>query len=131
MKFRHSLERTQVYSKEKTLKVETPSFLNNEGKVTSKHNQFGALQYSKASKSFSITAFFIINNAKLNKFSTFRRTVYIGQPSSFNIEEIRGENNDGFLGTSQIKLKKHLKTKVFYFINGRWTTSLSRGSGAA
>ena len=113
-----------ISNMETTTQIETPSFLNNDGKTTSKHNQFGALQYSKASKSFSITAFFIINNAKLNKFSTLRRTAYIGQPSSFNIEEIRSESNDGFLGTSQIKLKKTFKDKSFLFYNLGYTPTV-------
>ncbi|AZA63300.1 hypothetical protein EG345_00205 [Chryseobacterium carnipullorum] len=97
--------------------VDIPTFLNNDGKVESKDNQFGALQYSKSKKNFSITAFSIFNNAQLNKFSTSKRTVFEGQSMDFNFYEQRTENNRGFLGTTQIKMKKTFADDSFLYYN--------------
>lgn len=54
-------------------RLDTPTFLNNDGRVKDKNNQFGALQYSKSSKTFSITAFSIFNTAQLEKLSAINR----------------------------------------------------------
>lgn len=97
--------------------VDIPTFLNNDGKVESKDNQFGALQYSKSKKNFSITAFSIFNNAQLNKFSTSKRTVFEGQSMDFNFYEQRTESNRGFLGTTQIKMKKTFADDSFLYYN--------------
>lgn len=97
--------------------IDIPTFLNNDGKVKSKDNQFGALQYSKSKKNFSITAFSIFNNAQLNKFSASKRTVFEGQSKDFNFYEQRAENNKGFLGTTQIKLKKSFADESFLYYN--------------
>ncbi|WP_426477364.1 hypothetical protein ACP3T3_19340 [Chryseobacterium sp. CBSDS_008] len=97
--------------------IDIPSFLNNDGKVKSKDNQFGALQYSKSKKSFSITAFSILNNAQLNKFSTSQRIAFEGQPLSFNFLENKAEANRGFFGTTQIKLKKSFSDNSFLYYN--------------
>lgn len=97
--------------------LEVPSFLNNDNRVKSKANQFGALQYSKSKKNFSITAFSIFNNAQLEKFSTTRRTVFEGQPQSFNFYEEKAEYNKGFLGTTQIKMRKSFSDNSFLYYN--------------
>ena len=97
------------------LNIEIPTFLNNDGKVKSKNNQFGALQYSKSKKDFSITAFSIFNNAQLEKFSTSKRSSFEGESQAFNFSEQRIENNKGFLGTTQIKMKKSLLDGSFFY----------------
>ncbi|WP_114819064.1 hypothetical protein [Chryseobacterium sp. KLBC 52] len=97
--------------------IDIPTFLNNDGKVKSKDNQFGALQYSKSKKNFSITAFSIFNNAQLNKFSTSKRTAFEGQSKDFNFYEQKTENNKGFLGTTQIKIKKSFADDSFLYYN--------------
>lgn len=102
---------------ENSTNIDIPTFLNNDGRVKSKNNQFGALQYSKSKKKFSITAFSIFNNAQLNKFSTTKRTVFEGQPQDFNFFEQRKENNKGFLGTTQIKIKNSFSDDSFLYYN--------------
>ena len=98
-------------------KMETPTFLNNDGKVKSKSNQFGALQYSKAGKNLSVTAFSIFNTAQLGKFSTINRIAFAGQPQTYNFFENRIEDNKGFFGTTQIKVKKTFADKSFLYYN--------------
>ena len=100
-----------------SIDLEVPSFLNNDNRVKSKANQFGALQYSKSKKTFSITAFSIFNNAQLEKFSTTRRTAFEGQPQNYNFYEQKAENNKGFLGTTQIRMKKSFADNSFLYYN--------------
>lgn len=97
--------------------LEIPSFLNNDNRVKSKANQFGALQYSKSKKTFSITAFSIFNNAQLEKFSTTRRTAFEEQPQNYNFYEQKTETNKGFLGTTQIRMKKSFADNSFLYYN--------------
>ncbi|SDQ47471.1 hypothetical protein SAMN05421664_1736 [Chryseobacterium soldanellicola] len=97
--------------------IDIPSFLNNDGRVKSKSNQFGALQYSKSKKNFTITAFSILNNAQLDKFSTSKRIAFEGQPQDFNFLEQKREDNRGFFGTTQIKLKKTFSDNSFLYYN--------------
>ena len=94
---------------------EIPSFLNNDGRVKSIDNQFGALQYSKSNKKFSIAAFSIINNSNLTKQLFTNRTFLNNQFAGSNFTENREENNSGFLGTTQFKLKYNLPKKSFLF----------------
>lgn len=100
-----------------TLNIDIPSFLNNDNRVKSKNNQFGALQYSKSGKNFSITAFSILNNAQLSKFSINKRTGFPGQPAIFNFLEHNFEDNSGFFGTTQIKFKTKFKDNSFLYYN--------------
>lgn len=104
-------------------RMETPTFLNNNGKVKSKDNQFGALQYSKAGKSLSVTAFSIFNTAQLEKLSTVNRIAFAGQPQTYNFSESRTEKNTGFLGTTQIKIKKNFMDKSFLYYNFGYSPS--------
>ncbi|KMQ62926.1 hypothetical protein ACM39_17610 [Chryseobacterium sp. FH2] len=104
--------------------IDIPSFLNNDGKVKSKSNQFGALQYSKSKKNVTITAFSILNNASLDKFSTSKRTAFEGQPQSFNFWEQKKENNSGFFGTTQIKIKKTFSDNSFLYYNFGYNPTL-------
>lgn len=97
--------------------IEVPSFLSNDDLVKSKLNQFGALQYSKSDKKFSITAFTVFNNAQLSKSSTTNRIAFDGQPKDFNFFENRLESNQGFLGTMQIKAKRIFHDNSFLFFN--------------
>lgn len=97
--------------------IDIPSFLNNDGKVQSKSNQFGALQYSKSKKNLTVTAFSIFNNAQLEKFSTSKRIAFDGQPQSFNFLEQKKEDNSGFFGTTQIKIKKTFSDNSFLYYN--------------
>lgn len=97
--------------------IDIPTFLNNDGRVKSKDNQFGALQYSKSKKNLIITAFSILNNAQLTKFSTAKRTAFEGQPQDFSFFEQKKENNNGFLGTTQIKIKKSFTDDSFLYYN--------------
>lgn len=101
--------------------IEVPTFLNNDGLVKTKSNQFGALQYSKANKNFSITAFSVFNNSELDKFSTTKRTAFSGQSVGFNFFEEKEEFNNGFLGTAQIKMKKNFSDKSFLFFNSGYS----------
>ena len=98
-------------------RVETPTFLNNDGKVKSKDNQFAALQYSKSNKKFSVTAFTIFNSAQLQKESLVNRIAFLGQPQTYNFFENRLEKNKGFFGTTQIKFKKNFADKSFIYYN--------------
>lgn len=97
--------------------IDIPSFLNNDGKVQSKSNQFGALQYSKSKKNLTVTAFSIFNNARLEKFSTSKRIAFDGQPQSFSFLEQKKEDNSGFFGTTQIKIKKTFSDNSFLYYN--------------
>ena len=96
-------------------RLDTPTFLNNDGRVKDKNNQFGALQYSKSSKTFSITAFSIFNTAQLEKLSAINRIAFEGQPATYNFYENRIEKNKGFFGTTQIKVKKIFTDKSFLY----------------
>lgn len=98
-------------------RLDTPTFLNNDGRVKDKNNQFGALQYSKSNKTFSITAFSIFNTAQLEKLSTISRIAFEGQPATYNFYENRTEKNKGFFGTTQIKIKKTFADKSFLYYN--------------
>lgn len=100
-----------------TSRIDTPAFLNNDGRVKEKNNQFGALQYSKSSKNFSITAFSIFNTAQLEKLSAINRIAFEGQPATYNFYENRKERNTGFFGTTQIKIKKIFTDKSFLYYN--------------
>lgn len=97
--------------------LDTPTFLNNDGKVKDKNNQFGALQYSKSNKNFSVTAFSIFNTAQLEKLSTIHRIAFGGQPETNNFYENRTERNKGFFGTTQVKVKKTFADKSFLYYN--------------
>jgi hypothetical protein len=97
-------------------KMDTPTFFNNDGKVKEKYNQFGALQYSKSNKNFSITAFSIFNTAQLEKLSTLNRIAFAGQPATYNFFENNSEKNNGFFGTTQIKLKNKVNRASINFI---------------
>ncbi|KPH11204.1 carboxypeptidase-like regulatory domain-containing protein [Chryseobacterium sp. ERMR1:04] len=97
--------------------IDIPSFLNNDGKVKSKANQFGALQYSKSKKNITVTAFSIFNNARLEKLSTSKRIAFDGQPQNFNFLEQKKEDNRGFFGTTQIKIKKTFSDNSFLYYN--------------
>lgn len=98
-------------------RLDTPTFLNNDGRVKDKNNQFGALQYSKSNKTFSITVFSIFNTAQLEKLSTINRIAFEGQPVTYNFYENRTEKNKGFFGTTQIKVKKTFADKSFLYYN--------------
>lgn len=98
-------------------RVETPTFLNNDGKVRSKDNQFAAIQYSKSDKKNSVTAFTIFNSAQLQKESLVNRIAFYGQPQTYNFAENRLEKNKGFFGTTQIKFKKNFADKSFIYYN--------------
>ncbi|MFC7345854.1 hypothetical protein ACFQO9_03850 [Chryseobacterium zhengzhouense] len=101
--------------------IEVPSFLNNDGLVKSKENQLGALQYSKNTDKISVTAFSVFNNAQLKKQSSTQRIAFAGQPQDFNFFERKGESNRGYLGTSQIKVKKVFDDKSFLYFNSGYT----------
>ncbi|MGX5684069.1 hypothetical protein ACWKWW_05865 [Chryseobacterium cucumeris] len=95
--------------------IDTPTFLNNDGKVKSKDNQFGALQYSKSGKKVSVTAFSIFDRSKLEKLSTINRTAFPEQPTNYNFYESRLEKNNGYFGTTQIKVKKTFSDSSFFY----------------
>lgn len=97
--------------------VDTPSFLNNDGKVKSKDNLFGALQYSKSGKKLSVTAFSIFDISKLEKLSTINRIAFPDQPANYNFFENRSEKNNGYFGTTQIKVKRTFTDKSFLYYN--------------
>lgn len=75
------------------------------------------MQYSKSKKNFIITAFSIFNNAKLEKFSATKRAAFEGQPQDFSFFEQKSENNKGFLGTTQIKIKNSFSDNSFLYYN--------------
>ncbi|MGC4128357.1 MAG: hypothetical protein QM564_02095 [Bergeyella sp.] len=102
---------------ETKITMEIPSFLNNDGKVKQKDNQFSALQYSKGSKKWSITVYSIFNFAQIKKENLTQRTAFEGQPSGYNFYEKETENNKGFFGTTQIKAKYKLTDKTFFYYN--------------
>lgn len=104
--------------------IDVPSFLNNDKAVKSKDNQFGALQYSKSKKNFSITLFSVFNTAQLSKYSTTKRIAFEGQSTDFNFFEQKEENNKGFLGTTQLKVKKNLNAKDFLYYNFSYTPTV-------
>lgn len=95
--------------------VDIPTFLNNDGKVRSKDNLFGALQYSKSGESFSISAFSIFDTSRLEKLSNIHRIAFPEQPLSYNFSESRSEKNNGYFGTTQIKIKKTFTDKSFLY----------------
>ncbi|AYO57996.1 hypothetical protein CO230_07580 [Chryseobacterium sp. 6424] len=97
--------------------IEIPSFLNNDGKVDSKANQFGALQYSKSSEKFSVAAFSVFNNVQLSKLLATNRTAFPTISTSFNFNEQRKEDNSGYFGTTQIKLKQSFRDNSFLYYN--------------
>ncbi len=97
------------------VRVATPSFLNNDGKVKEKNNQFGALQYSKSGKNFSVSAFSIFNTTQLEKWLTMSRIAFPEQPTSYNFFENRNEDNKGFFGTTQLKVKKMFRDKSYLY----------------
>ena len=104
-------------SSENSSKVDVPSFLNNDGRVKSKANQFGALQYSKATKNFSISAFSIFNSAQLQKLSSTQRMFFDPQYQNLNFNEEKSESNKGLLGTAQVKMRKTFADKSFLYYN--------------
>lgn len=102
-------------NEEGIIRREAPSFLNNDGKVKSKDNQFGAIQYSKSSKTFSISGYSIFNNTQLSKVLQTRRTAFANQPLSFSFDETSIEDNQGLFGTTQIKLRKNFNDNFIYY----------------
>ncbi|MEG2509894.1 MAG: hypothetical protein RSA74_10625, partial [Chryseobacterium sp.] len=104
-------------SSENSSKVDVPSFLNNDGRVKSKANQFGALQYSKATKKISISAFSIFNSAQLQKLSSTQRMFFDPQYQNLNFNEEKSESNKGLLGTAQVKMRKTFADKSFLYYN--------------
>ena len=105
-------------------RMETPTFLNNDGKVKEKTNQFGALQYSKTGKNFSVTAFSIFNSAQLEKLSTVNRIAFAGQPATtYNFFENKSEKSSGFFGTTQLKIKKTFADKSFLYYSFGYSPS--------
>lgn len=117
MDFYEMNKQDEGYNTNDATRLDTPSFLNNDGRVKDKNNQFGAVQYSKSNKTFSITAFAIFNTAQLEKLSTIKRIAFEGQPANYNFFENRAENNKGFFGTTQIKVKKILTDESFLYYN--------------
>jgi len=106
-----------IDNSDSNINIDIPSFLNNDGKVKSKDNQFGALQYSKSTKQINITSFLILNNTQLQKFSTSKRLSFEGQPQDFNFLERKSENNKGYFGTTQVKVRKNLSDNSFLYYN--------------
>ncbi len=53
----------------------------------------------------------------MEKFSTTRRTAFEGQPQNYNFYEQKAENNKGFLGTTQIRMKKSFADNSFLYYN--------------
>lgn len=97
--------------------IKAPSFLNNDDKIQAKDNQFGALQYSKSWKNTHISAFGIFNVSQLKKLSQASRTALEGQSVAFDFQESKKENNHGFFGTSQIKIRRTFQDKSFIYYN--------------
>ncbi|MFC3159632.1 hypothetical protein SAMN05443633_11343 [Chryseobacterium arachidis] len=95
--------------------VDTPSFLNNDGRIKSKDNLFGALQYSKSGKKLSVTAFSIFDTSQLEKFSTINRVAFPGQPANYNFFESKSEKNNGYFGTLQVKVKRIFTDNSFLY----------------
>ncbi len=95
--------------------IEAPSFLDNDGKVKKKQNQFSAFQYTKNFKNISISGFSILNAAQLQKLSTLNRTAYPNQPQYFNFQENKSEENKGFFGTTQLKMKANFSDDNFIY----------------
>lgn len=124
MDFYEMNRQDDIYNSNGVTRMETPTFLNNDGKVKSKDNQFGALQYSKAGKSLSVTAFSIFNTAQLEKLSTVNRIAFAGQPQNYNFFESRTEKNTGFLGTTQIKIKKTFADESFLYYSFGYNPSV-------
>ena len=115
--FREMNQQEDLKSSTNVSQIEIPSFFNNDGKVEAKANQFGALQYSKSSDKFSVSAFSVFNNVQLSKFLATYRSAFPTESTSFNFNEQREEKNSGFFGTTQIKLKKLFKDKSFLYYN--------------
>lgn len=124
MDFYEMNRQDDIYNSNGVIRMGTPAFLNNDGKVKSKDNQFGALQYSKAGKSLSVTAFSIFNTAQLEKLSTVSRIAFAGQSQTYNFFESRTEKNTGFLGTTQIKIKKTFICKSFLYYSFGYNPSV-------
>lgn len=95
--------------------IDAPSFLNNDGKVKRKDNQFGAFQYSKNFKNIRVSGFSILNAAQLEKSSILKRIAYPNQPQNFNFQEDKSEDNKGFFGTSQLKIKANFSDDNFLY----------------
>ncbi|QBJ86330.1 hypothetical protein DDI74_08705 [Chryseobacterium gleum] len=95
--------------------VDIPTFLNNDGKVKSKDNLFGALQYSKLGKNLSVTAFSVFDASRLEKLSTLNRIAFPEQPSTYNFFENRSEKNKGYFGTTHVKVKKTFPDDSFLY----------------
>ncbi len=102
---------------ESTSNIDVPSFLNNDGKVKSKDNQFSALQFSKTSRKYSITAYSILNAAQLTKANLTERIAFQNQPDTYNFLENRTENNKGLFGITQIKARYNLSENTFFYYN--------------
>ncbi|WP_407484134.1 hypothetical protein [Elizabethkingia meningoseptica] len=102
---------------ESTTNIDIPTFLNNDGKVKSKNNQFSALQFSKTSKKYSLTAYSILNAAQLKKANFTERIAFLNQPENYNFFENRIENNKGIFGTTQIKARYNISESTFLYYN--------------
>ncbi|MDO4727922.1 MAG: hypothetical protein Q4B43_02825 [Bacteroidota bacterium] len=95
--------------------IHVPSFINNDDKIASRNNQFGALQYSKSWGNFSVSAFSILNYSSLAKESLSNRIALEEQSNVLDFEEHRNENNNGYFGNTQIKMKKRFDDKSFIY----------------
>ncbi|MFC7347992.1 hypothetical protein ACFQO9_14795 [Chryseobacterium zhengzhouense] len=100
---------------ENSSNIDIPSFLNNDGRVQAKSNQFGALQYSKSTKKLTVSGFSIFNFSQLNKFTTNQRTVFDLESQNFNFYEENKEKNKGFLGGAQLKIKRIFSDNSFLY----------------
>lgn len=112
-----------IANAENDVQLEVPSFLNNDYKVYNKDNQLGALQFSKVGKNFSVNAFSIFNNSQLNRFTNTNRSLFQNQTLNSYFNEDRTEENRGFIGTSQLKIKKVFGDKSFIFYNFMYNPS--------
>ena len=97
--------------------ISVPTFLNNDGKVKSKNNQFSALQFSKNSKKFSLIAYSILNSAQLEKESFTERIGFPETPENYNFFEKKTENNKGIFGTVQLKARYNITENTFLYYN--------------
>lgn len=95
--------------------IQAPSFLNNDGKVKKKDNQFAAFQYSKNAKNFRISAFSVLDGSQLIKKNITDRFTTDSDNSLINYLENNRQNKKGLFGTTNIKMRQNFNDDSFLY----------------
>lgn len=108
--------------------MQAPSFLNNDGKVKKKDNQFAAFQYSKNSKNFRISAFSVLDASQLIRQNFTNRFIINSNNSVINYLENSRQDNKGLFGTTNIKMRQNFNDHSFLYYSFQYNPTTDKAS---